>query len=566
MRKRLNLGNSDFKSMILDDNYYVDKSLFIKEIIDSEHSVLLIPRPRRFGKTLNLSMLRYYFDITEPENEKLFTHLKIWQCDNEIKAKRGKYPVIFLSFKDAKGQNWDETYNSIVLQISKLYSQNDYLLKSKTLSDSEKEFFESILSKKGSKTDFSHSIKELSDFLYKYFQQKVVILLDEYDTPIHAGYKKYYEEIVSFMRTLMSGAFKDNIYLQKGVITGILRVSKESIFSGLNNIGVFSILDDSFSDCFGFTEFEVKQIVADFEVATDENEIKKWYNGYQFGNTSGIFNPWSILNFAYKSRSGFRTFWVNTSADNLIKDIVSSSKSNELLDIIEKLINFETVEKDIEENFIFPKLETHKELIWTLLIHSGYLTTVNKIARKTYEIKIPNYEILTVFQDTIVDWFDSDINVHRDLLSSTAKYLVTNEIEKFEKGFRKIIGDTFSYYDTNGTPEKVYQAYLLGLLAIIGDDYIIKSNRESGDGRYDIMLIPHDKTKNGIVMELKQIEKRDSETEMDLNERIQAKLKDALNQIDKNEYYKELIDNKIERIIKLPIVFAGKVPYVVIKS
>jgi len=232
------------------------------------------------------------------------------------------------------------------------------------------------------------------------------------------------------------------------------------------------------------------------------------------------------------------------------------------LDIIEKLINFEIVEKDIEENFIFPKLETNKELIWTLLIHSGYLTTVNKISRKTYEIKIPNYEILTVFQDTIVDWFDSDINVHRDLLSSTAKYLVTNEIEKFEKGFRKIIGDTFSYYDTGGTPEKVYQAYLLGLLAIVGDDYIKKSNRESGEGRYDIMMIPLDKTQNGVVMELKQIEKRDGESELDLHTRIQTKLSEALTQIEDNEYYKELIDNRIERIIKLPIVFAGKVPYV----
>ena len=257
--KELDIGNSDFKSTIENDNYYVDKSLLIKEVIKAQKQVILLPRPRRFGKTLNLSMLKYFFDNSRPENEALFKHLKIWQTEKEITEKQGKYPVIYLSFKDAKGKSWDETYQFIILEILKLYLKHDYLLDGDLLKQAEKQTFNDIINNKADSTNYADSLKRISEYLYRYHHQKTVILIDEYDTPIQAGYKKFYDDAISFMRNLMSGAFKDNIYLYKGVITGILRISKESIFTGLNNVSVFSVLDDELSDKFGFTENEVNK-------------------------------------------------------------------------------------------------------------------------------------------------------------------------------------------------------------------------------------------------------------------------------------------------------------------
>jgi len=561
-RKELNMGYSDFKNIIENDNYYVDKSLLIREVIKSEKAVLLLPRPRRFGKTLNLSMLRHFFEINKPENEKLFTGLKIWQTEPEITEKRGKFPVIYLSFKDAKKNTWDGTFEHIKAEIVNLYKQHLYLLKDDFLTDFEKIEFNEILYKKASEVTYENSLKQLSEYLHRFHKQQVVILLDEYDTPIQAGYKKFYEEVISFMRSLMSGAFKDNDYLYKGMITGILRVSRESIFSGLNNVSVFSILDDEFSTLFGFTEPETKQILQDFDVPTDYAEIKKWYDGYKFGDTTDIYNPWSILNFAKTHKKGFKPFWVNTSSDDLVKELLHGRDANYTREQLLRLINNETIEKTINENFVFPDLEKDSELLWTLLTFSGYLTTKNKTGVNYFSLAIPNYEIKFVFQNIILNWFNTEIKVKQTLLIETTKHLINNEIVQFEKGFKKIMGDTFSYFDLQGEPENVYQSYVLGLLAIIGDDYIIKSNRESGAGRYDIMLIPHDHSKFGIVIEIKQIARKKDETDEKYYERINAKITEASMQIVQNKYYKELIDNKIENIIKLPIVFAEKEPYI----
>ena len=561
-RKELNLGYSDFKSIIENDNYFVDKSLFIKEVIKAEKTVLLLPRPRRFGKTLNLSMLKYYFEINQPENEKLFTELKIWQTENEIKEKRGKYPVIYLSFKDAKDDLWENCYRQIVSEISDVFERCNFLLTANVLTENEKDVFNEIITGKADEVKYQRSIKKLSEYLHRYYKQKVVILVDEYDTPIQAGYKIFYDDAISFMRNLLTGAFKDNTYLYKGVITGILRVSKESIFTGLNNVSVYSVLDNQFSDKFGFTENEVKQILQDFNVTTDYEQIKKWYNGYKFGKTNDIYNPWSILNYAQDYESGFKPFWANTSSDELIKEQLKDQNANYTREQLYKLINHETIEKRINENFIFTNLDTNSELLWSLLLFSGYLTVDNKLSINEYTLRIPNFEINFVFKNIIIDWLSLDVKIKQSLLIETTKCLINNELTKFEKGFKEIIGDTFSYFDTNGEPENVYQSYLLGLLAIIGDDYIIKSNRESGEGRYDIMLIPHDKSKYGIVIEIKQIKREEKETDGNFSDRINNKINEALAQIEKNQYYKELIDNKVTNIIKLPIVFAGKEPYI----
>ncbi len=560
--KELDLGNSDFKSIIENNNYFVDKSLLIKEVIKAQKQVILLPRPRRFGKTLNLSMLKYFFDINQSQNENLFLKLNIWQTGNEIKEKYAKYPVIFLSFKDAKEKTWTKCYELIVAELSDLYTKHNYLTKNNLLTNDELEIFQKIRNRSALETDFQRSLKKLSEYLFRYHNQKVVILIDEYDTPIQAGYKNFYENVISFMRNLLSGAFKDNSFIYKGIITGILRISKESIFTGLNNVTVHTVLNDEFSDKFGFTETETKQILQDFNVTTEYEQIKKWYNGYKIGSLTDIYNPWSILNYAISYNSGFQTFWANTSSDDLLKEQLKDRDENYTREQLLKLINNETIEKDIDQNFVFPDLEKNKELLWSLLTFSGYLTSLKKIGRKTYELAIPNYEVKTVFQDIIINWINTDIKIKQTFLIETAKNLINNEIDKFEKGFKCIIGDTFSYFDTKGEPENVYQSYVLGLLAIIGDDYIIKSNRESGEGRYDILLIPHDKTKYGIVIEIKQIDRDEKDDIQDFNKKIDNKIKEAKKQIDKNKYYMELIDNKITNIIKLPIVFAGKEPYI----
>jgi len=564
-RKKLNLGYSDFKNIIQSNSYFVDKSLFIQEVIETEKNVLLLPRPRRFGKTLNLSMLQCYFEKGDPENQQLFKDLKIGQVGHDIQQHCCKYPTISLSFKDAKARNWDETFKYIKKEISKLYQHHEYLLNNNVLSKHEKIKFDKIITETGDTVDFAVSLSELSDYLHRYHHEKVVILVDEYDTPIQASYAKFYDEAVSFMRNLLSGAFKDNSNLYKGIITGILRVSKESIFSGLNNLSVCSILEDEFSDKFGFTEPEVRGILADFNIKTDYAEIKRWYDGYKFGETTPIYNPWSILNFVVSKNETFKTFWTNTSSNELIKNEIKKKNADNVRQEILKLINNETIVKDIEENFVFTDLDTPKEVLWTLLTFGGYLTTRNKVSRKEYELVIPNYELKTVFQDTILEWLQTDIKIIKSLLQDTTHHLLNNHVKEFELGFKQIIGDTFSYYDTAKNNEYVYQSYILGLLAIIGDDYIIKSNRESREGRYDIMLVPHDKSKNGVVIEIKSIEKqRDNENKANFQKRIHEAIQLASAQIDKNHYYKELLAHKvkIQNIIKIPIVFAGKEPFI----
>ncbi len=567
-RKELNLGHSDFKDVIENNNYFVDKSLLIKEILKAQKSVLLLPRPRRFGKTLNLSMLRYFFDKNEQENKHLFKDLKIWQCENDIKKHCVKYPVINLSFKDTKAETWENCYELIISEIVDLYETHNYLLKNNVLTDNETKIYNEIIAETASKIKYQRSLKQLSKYLQRYHNEKVVILIDEYDAPIQSGYKNYYDKVVSFMRNLLSGAFKDNSNLYKGIITGILRVSRESIFSGLNNISVYSILDDEFSDKFGFTESEVMQIINDFCIKTDYSEIEKWYNGYKFGETTKIYNPWSILNFVVSKNEKFKTFWTYTSSNELIKEQIKKKDAGNIRAEILKLINGESIKKDLEANFVFSDLATNTDLLWTLFTYSGYLTVREQVSRKEYEIVIPNFEIKTIFQDTIIEWLKVDMKLQKSLLTETTNYLINNEIAKFETGFKEIIGDTFSYYDTAKNHEYIYHSYILGLLAIIGDDYIIKSNKESGDGRYDIMLIPHDKTKSGIVIEIKQIEKQqEGENTENFNNRINTQIKTATNQIDRNKYYKELIDNKIDEnnIIKIPIIFAGKEPFIIPK-
>ena len=561
--KRIQKGQSNFKSIIINNGYFVDKTLFLQEFYDNSDYVLLIPRPRRFGKTLNLSMVEYFFDIRKKEDKSLFDGFKIVQEKAFCAAHQHKYPVINFSLKSVRGSNWAGCLQRIKAVLSDLYDQHKYLLKSDKLEDFEKDIIKKIILKEGKQDDYAISLKNLSKYLTKHFGIEAIILIDEYDTPIIDGYREhYYQEIIKFMQVFMGEAFKGNPYLRKGLITGIMRIARESIFSEMNNIGVYTITSFPFADKFGFTVQETKELLAYFGLQDHFKDVKNWYNGYTVGKVEQIYNPWSIVNYISRHEEGFKAYWSNTGTDSLIKKQITQPDIDKTYDTLQDLISGRCIDKKLYENFVFGDLDTNRELIWTLLTFSGYLTQVEHIEDDYYYLKIPNYEIKKIFKDIVLDWWQVEHKVAEVLLKKTAQHLINNRLKEFEKGFQRIIGDTFSVYDIDGEPEKVYQAYILGLLAILGDKYVIRSNRESGEGRYDILLIPDDKTKYGVVIELKQIKKEKKETANKFKKRINATLLAANKQIVEKQYYKELIAHKINNIIQLPIVFAGKVPYV----
>ena len=564
-KKRLLKGHSDFEYMISNNGYYVDKTLFVKEFMEHGDHTLIIPRPRRFGKTLNLSMTEHFFDIRKPDSKQYFEEYNISKEKAFCEKHQNKYPVINLTLKSVGGLNWERCYKRLKGIIFKIFKEHDFLLNSGKLDDIEKQEIKNIIYKKEEQADYENSLINLSNYLFKHYDRKIIILIDEYDNPIIDGYRQgYYSEIIDFMQTFLGEAFKGNSYLEKGLITGILRVAKESIFSKFNNPGIYSITNHKFADKFGFTEPELIDLVNYFDAGELYEQIKQWYNGYKIGGTTDIYNPWSIIGFLMNREDGFRPYWINSGSDPLIKQKILEPDPKTNYDILQKLITGESIKKKLHENFVFKDMESHKELLWTLLTYSGYLTIDQYLEDDIYYLKVPNYEIRKVFKDIVVDWWEIKHRVNRFLLQDTVLHLINNRIEEFEKGFKDIMGDTFSYFDTGGEPEKVYQAYILGILAFIGDDYIIKSNRESGEGRYDIMLLPKNKTlhPNGVVMEIKQIENRENESQNELAKRVNGKLKEAMNQIESKKYYKELLAHNVPKIIKLPIVFVGKEPYV----
>lgn len=361
------------------------------------------------------------------------------------------------------------------------------------------------------------------------------------------------------MQGFLGKAYKGNLNLKKGMLTGVLKVGKESIFSEWNNFSVYDIRNPYFSDSFGFTKEETEDILSYFDLSDQKENIKKWYDGYKFGEIDNIYNPWSIVNYVANKKAGFKPYWVNSGDYSLIKSRITEDgvKPN-----VQDLIEGKIIEKELKDNFVFQDFERNTELIWSLLTDNGYLTQVGKGKYGNYKLRIPNYEVRIVFTEIIMGWLNEEIKLTRDLLISTFDHLINNHITEFEQGLKQIVGDTFSYYDTSQkhtTNEQIYHVYTLGLLAILSDDYIIKSNRESGAGRYDIMLIPYDRSQNGVVIELKTLSSSIKEPVQ-----INAEIDKALSQIETNEYYKELIDSKIQpdKIIKLPIVFVGKTPYV----
>ena len=552
MRKSIQIGTSDFKDLIEGNNYFVDKSLLIKEFIENGAKIILTPRPRRFGKTLNLSMLRYFFDIRiKEETKNLYKSLKI-DHEKEIIKLQGEYPVIFITFKNEKYTCYEDFKDGIIFLMSNLYKEHDYLLESEKLSSIDKKEYINIMERKVSVASLCNGISTLMGYMNKHYGRKVMLFIDEYDVPIQEGYLHgYYDDMIVVIRNLLTAALKDNPYVEKSLITGILRVAKESIFSGLNNIEVDTILEYDFNDKFGFTENEVEDILKYYDSLENMESLKEWYNGYVFGGEI-IYNPWSVLNYLKKKKSSFKPYWINSSSNDLIKKLLVKGDKDIKLDL-EKLIEGNSINKVIDDTIVMAEVEDSNQNIWSFLTMCGYLKAVkteNIEGILNCELKIPNKEVLIFYKNLIQKWFqDTMTNQKYELM---LQMLTTGEIEIFSGIFEKFVINNLSYFDVSGTePERVYHAFVLGMLISLSEKYEVKSNKESGYGRYDVMLIPKDTSKIGIVMEFKKIDEF-------LKTTIEEATIAAIKQIEEMKYTQELESRGIKDIIKLAIVFKGK--------
>lgn len=547
--KNLPIGISDFKYLIDQNYYYIDKTLFIKEVVEAPGQVTLIPRPRRFGKTLNLSMLKYFFEKTDEDTSYLFRNTKIVQYQR-FHEYHNQYPVIFLSLKDVKQDNWAKAYEALTYVIKNEFFRHSEIVLP-TLSDFERKQYQSILESTASEVAYQKSLRFLSDILYKYYQKNVIVLIDEYDSPIHIAFDNgYYKEIINFMRSFLSDVLKDNPYLQKGILTGILRVAKESIFSDLNNLNVATILDLKFHDKFGFTQDEVKLLLNDYDLCIKTSEIQQWYNGYQFNNTT-IYNPWSLISCA-ANQGIIKPYWVNTSSNLLIKKLLL--KANQAVKSkLELLISDKSIRERIDDGIVFQNIETHETALWMLLFYTGYLTYSKKelIEGITYcDLVIPNKEVKIVYTDFVASIFQSTLP--SDAIHQLAHSLRNGDIPSFSEILQNFIINSMSVFDLpSNEPERSYHLFILGLLSIFQGEYQIKSNRESGFGRYDIMLIPNNKNDLGIVIEFKK-------TLLEDNSNLELAAKRALEQIKKKQYAQELRELGVKNIKGIDIAFLNK--------
>ena len=545
----IGIGISDFKFLRIRDNYYIDKTMYIKDIIDNQSGVILVTRPRRFGKTLNMSMLKYYFDCTQKDSKELFKGLKIMSQEEQYTSKLGYYPVIYITLKDVQDRNFENMLLNLKSAMIDMYQEHMYLLKSDKIYEFEKQAITDILYAREDEVSLRNSIRELSKYLYRYYEKPVMLLIDEYDVPLQNAYVEgYYEEAVKFFKTFYGTTFKDNPYLEKTVLTGVSRVAKESIFSGANNFDVYTILDNEFSEDFGITEEEMDKVIEDFNIEDEKEEIKKWYDGYTIGNTTGIYNPWSILN--YLTKRQLIPYWVNTSSNDLIKLILKNSVT--VKERIEILLRDEEIEVPINLETIIVGIENDEDNIWGLMLQTGYLkiTKVVDLAVHIYKVKIPNYEINILFQQIIHEWFRN--KVPGNDLRTILKDLVTLNFEEFEYKFKRLVKEMFSYMDVGeDTAENFYHAFVLGMLVGLKDTYYVNSNRESGLGRYDIMLEPKDKNGNSFIMEFKLYSE-------DKEESIEEIIETAKKQIEEKGYETNLKERGFTNIIKIVFAFKGK--------
>jgi hypothetical protein len=552
MKKRtIALGVDDFKKVVEGNHYLVDKSLFIKEILEDGAEIILLPRPRRWGKTLNMTMLRCFFEKTESSNRHLFKGLAVEQ-DPDIMEHQGKYPVIFLTLKDIKQQCWDDSYKMILSVISQEFRKHQALLEGAFLDDHLKNEYRSIMNMSAGKDIFMRSLKDLSKYLHQYYGIEPIILIDEYDSPIISGFEnQYYKEIIGFMQTFLGSAFKGNPHLKKGVLTGILRVSKESIFSGLNNISVCTLLDESYSPYFGFLESEVQAMLAYYGPHENDAQMKIWYNNYWAGNAQSVYNPWSVLSYLNKNRS-LLPHWMNSANNTLIRTIIENAPSDFKEDI-EQLMLGKTIEKERTDFVTFNSIYTSTDVAFNFLLLTGYLSFNKRRATEfgeAFELVIPNKEVMYFYKNSVKEWIQETLSFAT--YQTMLKELVSGDIDSFKQAFEISVERALSSFDVDhNEPEKFYHMFVLGMLVCLQESHEVKSNRESGSGRYDVMLIPKDLTKIGIIIEFKKAKHATDVA-------FEAATQDALEQIKNKNYKAELESRGITQIINLAIVFAHK--------
>lgn len=555
--KQYPIGISDFKEIATGNYTLVDKSLFINDILNDGAKVILITRPRRFGKTLNMSMLRYFFDIVDATNNRLlFENLAI----AKVKTKngeycldsQGKYPVISFSLKGVKALTYDLAYQKIASLISKLYKEHRYLLDSSALFTEDKQIIRDLIDEIASPSHLGDSLKNLAEYLSRHHKVKPILLIDEYDTPIHAAYlssPRYHEQMLEFMRSFFGEALKDNTFLHKAVITGILRIAQANLFSDLNNLDVYTLLRPAYKQYFGFTTDEVSNLVVNSKVSVKMNDIQSWYNGYCIGDTT-LYNPWSIL-CCLKQEGHLQSYWIETGEAGLLGAALRKQAIYVKLQL-QQLIEGETIEANLDYRTALIDIEKNPVSVWTLLVFAGYLNArpihYREDGQITCHLSIPNREVSGAYFRFTQNWYQEALTDGDYMALLDA--LINGRVEQFQDLLQEYIGQSLSYFDLGKkTPEKVYHVFMLGLLAGLRSDYIIQSNKESGYGRFDLALIPHDTTKIGILIEFKSIN----------NDKLLDKsAEDALSQIKQHHYTSLLKQHGIKKQLAIGIAFSGK--------
>ena len=545
-KKAVPVGIEDFERIINEDYYYVDKTLLIEELLINRAPVTLFTRPRRFGKTLNMSMIKYFFDVkNKEENKKLFENLKIY--NSEYMSEQGKYPVIFISLKDLKGDTWEECLKRLKLFIFDLYVEFEYIREK--MNEWDKKKFEKVLYEKED-ADYIMSLKFLADSLYKYYGEKVIILIDEYDAPIINAFDKgYYNEAMDFFQTFYSSVLKTNNSLKYGVLTGITRIIKEGMFSGLNNLYVNTILSKDYSEYFGFLESEVIEMLEYFDMKYKIEEVREWYNGYIFGE-SKVYNPWSIVNYVRKKE--IKAYWANVSGNTFLENMIDYAGESVYEDL-KRFTDGESIEKYISDGTTIKSLLNNDDEIWQVLLYSGYLTKDEKQKEiditseytDVYNLRIPNKEIRKYFGNMFLNRFFGT-EVKTNIL---IKALEKGDIKKIEKTLGEIMINMLSHFDLDKEMEKIYQVFMIGLVGFLMGKYEIISNDESGYGKYDLAMIPIKSNEKAYLMEFKI-----SKTKKGMKERAQK----ALKQIDKKKYDTRLKARGIKNILKIGVAFYGK--------